>query len=412
MKSFLVMALSLLLCSIGVMAQDTDTKPVRTEFMNQHHKHAILPKGEEHEMQHPDFLKSPKGNQFKSAQELTQKLDSMIIEFWDSTASQWVDPFTTAYTYDGNGNNNLAIAYLWDGYSNQSVPLWKNEYTYDANGNNTLDILYERNANNNLIAWRIDEYIYDASGKVTLDSISYWDPYANYWLHSGKFEYTYDANANCTSKIFYYWADSSDWNDSSQWIPSYKQEYTYDDNGNMILASDYTPVYFVDNQLQWNIRQKTAYSFDANGNMTMDSTYYLDEINSRSLNFLKNEHAYNAKRNIISTIGYLWYESPGQWAVKTKTTYYYSGQNPTLIPKIPENHISVYPNPASGYVIFDGMNVSESATVELFNIEGKKVLEQKLPENREISVGSLPKGLYLYRLKDNGKSFAGKITIE
>jgi hypothetical protein len=76
------------------------------------------------------------------------------------------------------------------------------------------------------------------------------------------------------------------------------------------------------------------------------------------------------------------------------------------------SRINIYPNPAKEYMVFDITNISSSATVELFDIQGKKVLEQKLPENRQVSVSSLPKGLYLYRLNDRDNIYKGKITLE
>jgi photosystem II stability/assembly factor-like uncharacterized protein len=77
-----------------------------------------------------------------------------------------------------------------------------------------------------------------------------------------------------------------------------------------------------------------------------------------------------------------------------------------------ESTISVYPNPAKDFVVFDLPNGSESATVELYDIQGKKVIQQKLTETKQISVGHLPRGLYLYRLTDSKKFYAGKLVVE
>ena len=97
---------------------------------------------------------------------------------------------------------------------------------------------------------------------------------------------------------------------------------------------------------------------------------------------------------------------------QSQLIYYYSELNPTAVPGISERKISVYPNPANDYVVFDLPNIYESATVELFDIQGKKVLEQKLPENRQISVSNLHKGLYMYKLNNKGVIYTGKLIIE
>jgi hypothetical protein len=66
----------------------------------------------------------------------------------------------------------------------------------------------------------------------------------------------------------------------------------------------------------------------------------------------------------------------------------------------------------SGYVVFDLTRDSETAFVELYNEEGNMVLEQKLPANRQISVSTLSKGLYLYRLRVRDTIYKGKLSVE
>ena len=38
------------------------------------------------------------------------------------------------------------------------------------------------------------------------------------------------------------------------------------------------------------------------------------------------------------------------------------------------SRINIYPNPAKEYIVFDLTNISSSSTVELFDMQGKKVL--------------------------------------
>jgi hypothetical protein len=74
--------------------------------------------------------------------------------------------------------------------------------------------------------------------------------------------------------------------------------------------------------------------------------------------------------------------------------------------------MNVYPNPASEYIVFDVTNISESATVELFDNQGKKVLEEKLPVTGQISISHLAKGYYLYRINNSGIVYKGKIIAQ
>jgi hypothetical protein len=84
----------------------------------------------------------------------------------------------------------------------------------------------------------------------------------------------------------------------------------------------------------------------------------------------------------------------------------------SLKPDKVTNGINIYPNPAKEFVVFDVAIVGESATVQLYNVDGKKVLEQKLTDNKQVSTGDLPKGLYMYKLNNKGYSYTGKLIIE
>ena len=72
----------------------------------------------------------------------------------------------------------------------------------------------------------------------------------------------------------------------------------------------------------------------------------------------------------------------------------------------------IYPNPAKEFVVYDVTNSSESAITEIFDNQGRKVLEQDLSENRKIDICKLASGLYLFRLNNSGKIFTGKIVVE
>jgi hypothetical protein len=75
-------------------------------------------------------------------------------------------------------------------------------------------------------------------------------------------------------------------------------------------------------------------------------------------------------------------------------------------------NLAIYPNPAKASLVFDITNISSSVIVELYDLQGKKVLKQKLTENRQVSVSSLPKGLYLFKVNDSRNIYKGKIAVE
>jgi hypothetical protein len=146
--------------------------------------------------------------------------------------------------------------------------------------------------------------------------------------------------------------------------------------------------------------------------MTSGNWYSWQEISKQWGEASKVEYTYDADGNIALNNWYNWDENISQWVISNKETYYYSERNINALLSIPAKYVIVYPNPATDIIVFDLTNISESAKVEVFDIQGKKVLEQKLSENKQISISNLPKGLYLFRLHDIENIYIGKITLE
>lgn len=140
--------------------------------------------------------------------------------------------------------------------------------------------------------------------------------------------------------------------------------------------------------------------------------YYNSHDGYISTFLLKQEYAYNVNGNMTLNITCNWDETAHLFVYNTRTTSYYSDKSTNSIPDTPTPHLTVYPNPAKDFVVFDLPNSSESASVELFDIQGKKVVQQKLTETKQIAVGHLPKGLYLYRLTDMETVYTGKLVVE
>lgn len=87
--------------------------------------------------------------------------------------------------------------------------------------------------------------------------------------------------------------------------------------------------------------------------------------------------------------------------------------NGVAVAKFSKNDFLVYPNPT-----FDSISVTfpegfNDGTVVLYTILGQKVLESKvLKQSPTISIKSLNKGTYLYKIESNGTSQSGKIIKE
>lgn len=75
-------------------------------------------------------------------------------------------------------------------------------------------------------------------------------------------------------------------------------------------------------------------------------------------------------------------------------------------------NLSVYPNPAKDFIVFDITKNMESSIVEIYDIQGKRVIQQRLTENKQIAISNLAQGLYLVRLIDSGTIYTGKFIVE
>jgi len=76
-----------------------------------------------------------------------------------------------------------------------------------------------------------------------------------------------------------------------------------------------------------------------------------------------------------------------------------------------EEDINVYPNPASDNIIFNIDHITGVTNIEIFDIMGKKVMEQKLPDNKQIQINNLPQGIYIFQIINNENKFTGRIII-
>jgi hypothetical protein len=99
--------------------------------------------------------------------------------------------------------------------------------------------------------------------------------------------------------------------------------------------------------------------------------------------------------------------------------------NPSLVPSgifvgLEANHLSndiiIYPNPASSFICLQSSVLNKQpAVVEIYDLNGRKLLEKLLPvgsETTEIDVSSLSKGLYFVRLQFKNQTITRKLIIQ
>lgn len=344
----------------------------------------------------------------------------------DNSTSPWIGALKIDDTYDVNGNLIHTIFYDWDESISQWVPYWKFEFNYDANSNLTQEIIYDWNeSTSQWVTTSKYEPTYDANGNLIQAIIYDWDESISLWVNLMKWEYIYDANSNLTQGIRYQWDENT-----IQWVNSNKYENTYDVNGNL---TDYNS--FNWNGSQWVGSNKIEYTHDVNGDLTQGIHFDWDVINSLWVPWGKDECTYDISysfdelllpftiieddedilyfnHKLTEILSYEWDESVNQWIVSSKGTYFYSEQNVPGISNSIALDIDIYPNPTQEYVVFDVEAIAKSTIVKIYDFQGKKVLEQDIYNNKQVSVSHLASGLYFYKFTQFDKAYGGKLIIK
>jgi hypothetical protein len=313
---------------------------------------------------------------------------------WDVPSSQWVPVMKMEFTFGAGDRLNSNSTYMWNTTSGKWEGLAKTEYTYDGSGKLISDIGY--NWDDGTSAWVKEtksEYEY-TSENLTLETVYNLD--GGQWIKFSKTEFTYNANKKSTLEITSLW-------DGALWINSKQSEYNYDTSGNQTLSISYSW-----DGAQWVYSVKTEYTFTG-GKMTLYSSFLW--MGNQWFGILKNEFTYGVSNglNYTVTIGSGW--EVNQWVKKSRSTSWYSAQT-SSINDFSEKTICVYPNPAKNFIVFDLADNSGSATAEIFDIQGKMVLKQRLSGNRKMSVSNLSKGLYMFKVLNAGNYYTGKLIIE
>ena len=287
--------------------------------------------------------------------------------------NMWKNNWYIDYTYDANRNlitrtnysnvngtfqeqgrytytysSGLLIGYGY--YIGQNI-LMRGTYTYD-NFNRLTQVLEEVNANGNWFNESKEVYTYDNSGKCTSYEEYSWDE--GRWELDEKNIFTYDAAGNCTKHEVM--------DDNNQ----IEDRYTFTYDTSIAISSVYLPAY-PENELEWDkfANRPNKCSWDT-------------EINNTLVHVCNYNFTYSN-----ANVGIDDYLNPQKQTV-----------------------LLAYPNPANDVVSF---NVNDLKRVEIYNVNGMKVLSAK--DANTIDVSSLPKGIYMVNAY-NGTWHTCKLVVE
>jgi hypothetical protein len=295
--------------------------------------------------------------------------------FWRTQTNDWERGSKTVYEYKGDRQTKV-ISYPWNEEQNTYMesPWGKDEYRYDERGKKLYEAHYDWDFNLN--DWKSEsssstEYQYDDAGKV---AVTYSPDAAN---PSKKTEYQYDVQGYLIKEISY-----SKVNLFNDWAKSAERIYHNDTQGKCTSFELY----------EGHILQYV------NGLITIDVTYW----GLYGLQTYEYDALGRVKRYVFEQI--IYEAKSATEVVDTRrrdtvsSTYYY--RNNVSIGELENNDVAVYPNPIVESFRINGITVPTEVIIA--DLSGRTILQQTIEANESVTVGNLPKGLYLVCV--NGKT--------
>jgi len=223
------------------------------------------------------------------------------------------------------------------------------------------------------------------NGYLTLTASYIWNTVNNTWKGYSKNEYAYDANGFQILNATYTW--------SNQWVGSSKSTNVFDNLGNQLLYISYTWDTLTND---WIGSQKYVYAYNSD-NLQTEAAYYFWDINTNSwIGSSKQVYNYNSSGDIITDITYGWDTENVNWGISSIGTYYYASRVITSLTNQNTNDLVIYPNPVTSGFILKGF--SGSISLSIYNLTGKLMITKVVNGQEQISLSTLPTGIYVVKL--------------
>ncbi|MDD4224907.1 MAG: T9SS type A sorting domain-containing protein [Mariniphaga sp.] len=381
------------------------------------------------------------------------QLDSTVTrtkEYTDDWQYEWKEEFQ----YDSEAKNKLMISKQWDSETESLYIIDRSEMEFDNQGRMISMLTYSREEpSDELELFSKTEISYDASGR--LKSVKYFSvgettdwqfdmeqkyeynpdgtlKESNTWLeeegevyNASKEIYTYNASGNPELSRMYYFMEGME-------ILFNEYRMTYDASGRLIEEEGWSVNFFT---FELEKSSRTVTTYNAVSDVATD-TYYRWDSTAEGWNAeSKDEYVYGSTNfsEVVYPAYYSSYIATGAtgsdlfhkivnqiktssfdgttWVFDEKTDYYYSSTGNSNVDPKQSEPVKIWPNPASETVKINwGVEYDDLLTLEIFRIDGTKVLEQITYSGKDIPISHLNRGIYIFRLLDERNTvYAGKL---
>ncbi|MFB6319427.1 T9SS type A sorting domain-containing protein [Saccharicrinis sp. FJH54] len=261
-------------------------------------------------------------------------------------------------------------------------------YTVDSNGRIIEDIIKDKDFNNDLVIntldWKRTTYTLDENGQITKESVYSRDSTTDTWVENKKTEYTYENGLELLEQEYRL-------KDDSEFYLSWENRFTNDENGNHIKSV------FIDlNEEQDTLStEEMTYTYDLSAMFSDYATpYFVESV---------------AARNKVKRMDYT-ETIDSEPVFSFSMLFHYSDDIVTDLIRPDEQVMTYIQNSNNIQFIFNGFG--DNVLLDIYNISGKKILQQKVITNQKISLDKFPEGVYIYTLRCGQNIISGKFILQ
>ena len=312
---------------------------------------------------------------------------------------KWTNKSKYEYYYKDNNNLDYILSFNWTAVISSWTSMSKSVYTYyESSKKNTesdskLSFITNYSPNNG--KWENSSrtaFVYNESDNMIEESYESWtsgnNAKTNNWSASSKTTFAYNSNNKLEEYINFY-------TDGTSLVSTSKNNYTYDEFDNVNSSIQYN--WDVD---KWKNKYRTT-------NLVYDNSY--------AYNQLVYPYVYDDKieqKHLLISYDKEEWTNNSSWVKTGGSSIDYVDVQTLNTSEDPLNTVKVYPNPTSSFLFIEFDKTMSNPTLEIFGIDGNKVLDLKVNNRDKINIRPLNSGVYFYILSSEHKTSKGKILVK